>query len=102
MFWLNYFVSIVVVGVVLIALTLIARGVSRHRLLRGPGDRTVNVLESTSITSSAAIHVIAIGSRRLAIGVSHETIAVLTDVPEVSYPCSEKIADNFIAVLAQD
>ncbi|MEO9264565.1 MAG: flagellar biosynthetic protein FliO [Candidatus Baltobacteraceae bacterium] len=70
-FWLQYFVALVVVALMLGGLYAVTRGLARGRVLSSADRRLVTVLESTVLTQHTAVHVIKAGSRYLMLGASN-------------------------------
>ncbi len=66
-FWLNYFLALVVVGLMLLGLVIVARNLARGRVLSS-GRRLVTLLESTMLSQHVAVHVVKVGERYLLIG----------------------------------
>lgn len=67
-FWLNYFLALLVVALMLAGLWVIVRGLARGRILASADRRLVSVLESTVVSQHASLHVVKVGTRYLLIG----------------------------------
>ena len=67
-FWLNYFLALFVIGLMLLGLWVLVRGLSRGRIFASASKRMVTVLESTALAQHVAVHVVKVGERYLLIG----------------------------------
>ena len=79
-FWLNYFLALIIVGLLLGGLWLIVRGLARGRVFASAGRRMVTVIESTMLSQHAAVHVVKVGSRYLLIGGSNANVSTLAEL----------------------
>ena len=79
-FWLNYFLALAIVGLLLGGLYMIVRGLSRGRVIASAGRRMVTVLESTALAQHSAVHVVKVGKRYLLVGGSNTTVATLAEL----------------------
>ncbi len=81
-FWLQYFVALLVVALMLAGLYAVVRGLSRGRVLGSTDRRMVTVLESTVLTQHSAVHVVKAGTRYLLLGASNAGgISTLGELP---------------------
>ncbi len=71
----------IVVGLVLYALQIVARGVARRGATAMPGGRIVAVLETTALPNAASLHVIRVAERYLLVARSASQIAMLCEIP---------------------
>ena len=67
-FWLNYFVALLVVALMLGGLYAVVRGLARGRVLASADRRLVSVLESTVLSQHGSVHVVKVGSRYFLLG----------------------------------
>jgi flagellar biogenesis protein FliO len=79
--WFNYFVVLAVVGLMLLGLYAVVRGLSRGRLLSSTGKRLVTIVESTPVAQSTVVHVAKVGSRYLLIGGGAGHLTALGEIP---------------------
>ncbi len=83
-FWLQYFVALVVVALMLGGLYAVTRGLARSRVLSSADRRLVTVLESTVLTQHSAVHVVKAGTRYLLLGASNNGgVSALGELPAV-------------------
>lgn len=81
-FWLQYFVALVVVALMLGGLYAVTRGLARSRVLASADRRLVTVLESTVLSQHSAVHVVKAGARYLLLGASNSGgVSTLTELP---------------------
>ena len=79
-FWLNYFLALAIVALLLFGLYMIVRGLNRGRLLASTGRRMVTVLESTALSQHVAVHVVKVGSRYLLVGGGNGNVSTLAEL----------------------
>jgi flagellar biogenesis protein FliO len=80
-FWLNYFLALVVIALMLAGLYAVVRGFARGRVLAMSDRRMVSVLESTVVSQHASLHVVKVGKRYLLIGGGNAQLATLAELP---------------------
>jgi flagellar biogenesis protein FliO len=80
-FWLSDLLALAVVGLMLIGLYAILRGVIRARTLAAVDRRLVTVLESTLLSQQIAVHVIKVGARYLLVGGGNGAVSTLAELP---------------------
>jgi flagellar biogenesis protein FliO len=80
-FWLNYFLALTIVALMLGGLYIIVRGLARGRVFASADRRMVTVLESTMLSQHASVHVVKVGSRYLLVGGSNGNVSMLTELP---------------------
>lgn len=80
-FWFNYLFALVIVALMLVGLTIVARGLSRGRLLASANRRLVTVLESTPLAQHSAVHVVKVGARYWLVGGSQGSVSTLAELP---------------------
>jgi flagellar biogenesis protein FliO len=81
-FWLNYFLALFVIGLMLLGLWVLVRGLSRGRIFASASKRMVTVLESTALAQHVAVHVVKVGERYLLIGGGNNgTLSLLAELP---------------------
>lgn len=81
-FWVQYFVALIVVALMLAGLYAVTRGLARGRVLASADRRLVTVLESTVLTQHSAVHVVKAGARYLLIGASNNGgVSTLGELP---------------------
>lgn len=92
-FWVNYALALTVVGLMLLGLWVVVRGLARGRVLSAANRRMVCVLESTALSQHLALHVVKVGQRYLLVGGGNNgTVTTLAELP----------ADEVDAWLAQE
>ncbi len=79
-FWINYFLALAVVALLLGGLWMIVRGLARGRLVASAGRRMVTVLESTALAQHVAVHVVKVGTRYLLVGGSSGNVSTLAEL----------------------
>ncbi|MDE2483186.1 MAG: FliO/MopB family protein [bacterium] len=81
-FWINYFVALLVVALMLGGLYAVVRGLARGRVLASADRRLVSVLESTMLSQHGSVHVVKVGTRYFLLGGgSHASPAALAELP---------------------
>ena len=81
-FWVNYFLALFVVALMLLGLWVVVRGLSRGRIFASASRRMVTVLESTMLSQHVAVHVVKVGERYLLVGGGNNgTLAMLAELP---------------------
>jgi flagellar biogenesis protein FliO len=81
-FWLNYFLALFVIGLMLLGLWVLVRGLSRGRIFASASRRMVTVLESTMLAQHVSVHVVKVGERYLLLGGGNNgTLAMLAELP---------------------
>lgn len=80
--WFTYFGTLLVVGVMLLGLYVIVRGLSRGRVLGSADKRFVTIVESTAVAPNTTVHVAKVGSRYLLIGGGAGHLTTLAELPE--------------------
>ena len=82
-FWFNYFLALVVVGLMMLGLIIVTRNMARGRVLSaGANRRLVTLLESTLLSQHVSVHVVRVGNRYLLIGGSNN--GATTTLAEIS------------------
>ena len=79
-FWVNYFLALTIVALMLAGLYIIVRGLARGRVFASANRRMVTVLESTMLSQHASMHVVKVGARYLLIGGSNGAISTLSEL----------------------
>lgn len=67
-FWAQYLGALAIVGVMLLGLYAIIRGLTRGRLLAANEKRLVGVIDSAIVSQNTNVHVIKAGSKYLLVG----------------------------------
>jgi flagellar biogenesis protein FliO len=80
-FWLNYFLALTIVALMLGGLYITVRALARGRLLASTNRRMVTVLESTMLSQHAYVHVVKVGPRYLLVGGTNGNVSMLTELP---------------------
>ena len=80
-FWVNYFLALVAVGLLLGGLFVVARTLARGRMLALADRRLVTVLESTMLAQHVAVHVVKAGTHYYLLGGTNGSIATLAELP---------------------
>ena len=80
-FWLNYFLALTIVALMLGGLYIIVRGLARGRVFASANRRMVTVLESTMLSQHASVHVVKVGQRYFLVGGSNGNVSMLTELP---------------------
>ncbi|MBV8331997.1 MAG: flagellar biosynthetic protein FliO [Candidatus Eremiobacteraeota bacterium] len=80
-FWLNYFLALTIVALMLGGLYITVRGLARGRLLASAHRRMVTVLESTMLSQHASVHVVKVGAKYMLVGGSNGNVSMLTELP---------------------
>jgi flagellar biogenesis protein FliO len=79
-FWVNYFLALAIVGLMLGGLYFIMRGLSRGRVFSSANRRLVTVLETTMLAQHVHVHVLKVGERYLLIGGSNGSVSTLAEL----------------------
>ena len=80
-FWVNYFLALSIVALMLGGLYIIVRGLARGRVFASANRRMVTVLESTMLSQHASVHVVKVGARYLLVGGSNGNVSTLAELP---------------------
>jgi flagellar biogenesis protein FliO len=80
-FWLNYFLALTIVALMLGGLYIIVRSLARGRVFALANRRMVTVLESTALSQHASVHVVKVGQRYLLVGGSNGNVSMLAELP---------------------
>jgi flagellar biogenesis protein FliO len=80
-FWVNYFLALTIVALMLGGLYMIVRGLARGRVFASADRRMVTVLESTMLSQHASVHVVKVGARYMLVGGSNGHVSMLADLP---------------------
>jgi flagellar biogenesis protein FliO len=80
-FWINYFLALTIVALMLGGLWIIVRGLSRGRIFASADRRMVTVLESTMLSQHASVHVVKVGPRFMLVGGSNGNVSLLAELP---------------------
>lgn len=64
----QYFLALIVVGLMLFGLYAVARGLTRGRLLSMTSKRLVGVVDTAIVSQNTSIHVVKAGSKYLLVG----------------------------------
>jgi flagellar biogenesis protein FliO len=81
-FWLNYFLALFVIGLMLLGLWVLVRGLQRGRIFASASRRMVTVLESTMLAQHVTVHVVKVGEKYLLLGGGQNgTLALLAELP---------------------
>jgi len=80
-FWVNYFLALTIVALMLGGLYIIARGLARGRVFASANRRMVTVLETTMLSQHSSVHVVKIGQRYMLIGGSNGNVSMLAELP---------------------
>ena len=80
-FWVNYFLALTIVALMLGGLYIIVRGLARGRVFASANRRMVTVLESTMLSQHASVHVVKVGGRYMLVGGSNGSVSMLTELP---------------------
>lgn len=80
-FWSNYILALVVVGLMLVGLWVVVRGIARGRVLVSADRRLVTVLESTMLSQHVSLHVVKVGARYLLVGGGNAQVSTLAELP---------------------
>ncbi|HKE36495.1 MAG TPA: flagellar biosynthetic protein FliO [Candidatus Baltobacteraceae bacterium] len=80
-FWLNYFLALTIVALMLGGLYIIVRGLARGRVFASANRRMVTVLESTALSQHSSVHVVKVGQRYLLVGGSNGNVSMLAELP---------------------
>jgi flagellar biogenesis protein FliO len=80
-FWVNYFLALTIVALMLGGLYIIVRGLARGRVFASAGRRMVTVLESTMLSQHASVHVVKVGGRYMLVGGSNGHVSLLAELP---------------------
>ncbi len=80
-FWINYFLALSIVALMLVGLYIIVRGLARGRVFASANRRMVTVLESTMLSQHSSVHVVKVGNRYMLVGGSNGNVSMLTELP---------------------
>jgi flagellar biogenesis protein FliO len=80
-FWINYFLALTIVALMLAGLYIIVRGLARGRVFASADRRMVTVLESTMLSQHASVHVVKVGNRYMLVGGSNGHVSMLAELP---------------------
>lgn len=81
-FWGQYVLALIVVGLMLLGLWMVVRGLARGRMLGSANRRLVTVLESTMLSQHAGLFVVKVGERYLLLGGGKDgSVATLAELP---------------------
>ena len=80
-FWVNYFLALTIVALMLGGLYIIVRGLARGRIFASADRRMVTVLESTALSQHASVHVVKVGARYMLVGGSNGNVSMLAELP---------------------
>ncbi|HEY1977333.1 MAG TPA: flagellar biosynthetic protein FliO [Candidatus Baltobacteraceae bacterium] len=80
-FWVNYFLALTIVALMLGGLYIIVRSLARGRVFASANRRMVTVLESTMLSQHASVHVVKVGQRYLLVGGSSGNVSMLAELP---------------------
>ena len=80
-FWINYFLALTIVALMLAGLYIIVRGLARGRVFASANRRMVTVLESTMLSQHASVHVVKVGERYMLVGGSNGNVSMLAELP---------------------
>lgn len=80
-FWLNYFLALTIVALMLGGLYITVRGLARGRLLASANRRMVTVLESTMLSQHSSVYVVKVGARYMLVGGSNGNVSMLAELP---------------------
>ena len=79
-FWINYFLALAIVALMLGGLYIVARGLARGRIFASASRRMVTVLESTVLSQHVHVYVVKIGARYLLLGASNGSVSTLAEL----------------------
>ena len=79
--WLNYAFVLLVVGLMLLGLYALARGLGRARMLVGVQHKLVSVIDSTALGPQTTLFVVKAGERFLLVGGGAGHLATLAEIP---------------------
>lgn len=80
-FWVNYFLALTIVALMLGGLYIIVRGLTRGRVFASANRRMVTVLESTMLSQHSSVHVVKVGQRYMLVGGSNGHVSMLAELP---------------------
>jgi flagellar biogenesis protein FliO len=80
-FWINYFLALSIVALMLGGLYIIVRGLARGRTFASANRRMVTVLESTMLSQHSSVHVVKVGQRYMLVGGSNGNVSMLAELP---------------------
>ena len=78
--WLQYAMALIVVALVLVALLIATRAMSRGRVVLSAKRRLVTIVESTPLGAHSALHVVKVGGRYLLVGSSSAGACSIADL----------------------
>ena len=79
-FWVNYFLALLIVALMLSGLYIIVRGLARGRIFASAGRRLVTVIESTALSQHVNVHVVKVGERYLLVGGANGSVSTLAEL----------------------
>jgi flagellar biogenesis protein FliO len=80
-FWERYVLALVVLGLLLLGLSVIARALARGRVVASASRRLVTVIESTVVGPGTALHVVKAARRYFIVGGGSGHLAMLAELP---------------------
>jgi flagellar biogenesis protein FliO len=80
-FWINYFLALTIVALMLAGLYIIVRSLARGRVFASANRRMVTVLESTMLSQHSSVHVLKVGERYMLVGGSNGNVSMLAELP---------------------
>jgi flagellar biogenesis protein FliO len=80
-FWVNYFLALTIVALMLGGLYIIVRGLARGRVFASADRRMVTVLESTMLSQHSSVHVVKVGGRYMLVGGGNGQVSMLAELP---------------------
>ena len=72
--------AFVLIGVLLVGMTYVARALQRGRLVSGTGRRLVSTVESTMLAQNAAVHVVKVADKYYLLGGGPGGIALIAEL----------------------
>ena len=80
-FWFQAVWALVVVALLLLGMTYVARTINRGRIVVSTGKRLVTVVESAPLSQHASVHVIKIADKYYLVGGGSAGVHHIADVP---------------------
>ncbi len=80
-FWGQYVLVLAIVGLMLLGLYAIVRGLTRGRILSAGGKRLVGVVDSIALSQNTTLHVVKAGSKYLILGGGSGHVSTLGEIP---------------------
>ena len=80
-FWTQYLVALAVVGLMLVGLYGLVRGLTRGRMLAATDKRLVGVVDSAIVSQNTTVHVVKAGSKYLLVGGGSGHLSALGELP---------------------